>query len=59
MFRDLAPWNLHHVHNCLYVNPFARDTNLPEVLYRLRHAKAHKNEIHWFEGENIGQILNG
>lgn len=59
IFRDLAPWNLHHVHNCLYVNPFARDTNLPEVLYRLRHAKAHKNEIHWFEGENIGQILNG
>lgn len=60
MFRDLAPWNLHHVHNCLYVNPFAGDKmKLPEVLYRLRHTKAHRNEIHWFEGENIGRILDG
>lgn len=60
MFRDLAPWNLDSVHNCLYVNPFAGDNiKLPEVLYRLSHARAHKNEIHWFEGENIGQILDG
>ena len=60
MFRDLFPWNLHYVHNCLYVNPFAGDKmKLPEVLYRLSHARAQKNEIRWFEGESIGRILDG
>ena len=59
MFRDLLPWNLHDVPTCLYVNPFAGDMKLPEVLYRLPYARANKDEIHWFGGENIGQILEG
>ena len=60
VFRDLTPWNLHAIHNCLYFNPFAGDKmKLPESLYRLSHARAHKDKIDWFEGENIGQILDG
>ena len=60
VFRDLVPWNLRDVPTCFYVNPFTGgDMKLPEVLYRLPYARAHKDEIHWFGGENIGQILEG
>ena len=57
VFRDLVPWNLCCVPNCLYVNPFAGDMKLPDVLYRLSHAREHEGEIQWFEGENIGRLL--
>ena len=57
MFRDLAPWNLCVVPNCLYVNPFADDMKLPNVLYQLPHAVGHEGEIQWVEGENIGRLL--
>ena len=63
IFRDIAPWNLCDAPNCLYVNPFVDYTKLPDVLYRLPHARAretkipHEYEIQWFDGENIGQLL--
>ena len=56
MFRDVAPWNL-NARNCLYVNQFVGDMDLPEVLYRLPHAIVHECEIQWFEGENIAKLL--
>ena len=57
VFRDLVPWSLRNVPNCLYVNPFADDMKLPDVLYRLPHARAYKGKIQWSEGENIGRLL--
>ena len=57
VFRDLVPWNLCEVPTCFYVNPFAGVMKPPAVLYRLSHARAHKNKILWFGGENIGRIL--
>ena len=57
MFSNVVPWNLCSMSNCLYVNPFARDMKLPDVLYRLPHARAHEYEIRWSEGENIGQMF--
>ena len=63
IFRDIAPWNLCDAPNCLYVNPYVDYTKLPDVLYRLPHARAretkisHEYEIQWFEGENIGRLL--
>ena len=63
IFRDIAPWNLCDARSCLYVNPDVDYTKLPDVLYRLPHARAletkipHQYEIQWFEGENIGQLL--
>ena len=57
VFRSLTPWNLRTVPNCLYVNPFADDMKLPDVLYRLPHARAYKGEIQRSEGENIGRLL--
>ncbi len=59
MFRDCVPWNLREATTRLYVNPYAGDIKPPEILYRLSHARADKNEILWFEGENIGQIIEG
>ena len=58
MFSNVVPWNLCSMSNCLYVNPFARDMKLPDVLYRLPHARAHEYEIRWSEGENIGQMFS-
>ena len=61
IFHDITPWNLCDAPNCLYVNPYLDYTKLPDVLYRLPHARAletnipHKYEIRWFEGENIGR----
>lgn len=60
MFRDIAPWNL-GARNCLYANPFIGDMELPEILYRFPHARAHEERIgdlQYFEGENIGQLLS-
>ena len=57
MFSNVVPWNLCSMSNCLYVNPFARDMKLPDVLYRLPYARAHEYEIRWSEGENIGQMF--
>ncbi len=57
IFRDIAPWNLCDAPTCLYVNPFTGDKRLPDVLYRLPHARAHEDEIQWFDGENVGQLL--
>ena len=63
IFRNIAPWNLCDARSCLYVNPDVDYTKLPDVLYRLPHARAletkipHQYEIQWFEGENIGQLL--
>ena len=64
IFRDIAPWNLHGAPNCLYVNPHAEYTRLPDVLYRLPHARGVETqvpeayEIQWSEdGENIGRLF--
>ena len=57
LFRDLVPWKLREVATCFYVNPFAGEMKPPAVLYRLPHARAHGDKIHWFGGENVGQIL--
>ena len=43
--------------NCLYLNQFAGDTKLPDVLYRLPHVREHEGKIQPFEGENIGRLL--
>ena len=56
-YNVAAPWNFCDASNCLYVNPFAGDTELPDVLYRFPHAKAHEGKIQRFEGENIGRLL--
>ncbi len=56
MFRNISPWNL-RAPCCLYVNPFTGDMKLPDVLYRLPHARAHEGKIQTFEGENIGRLL--
>ena len=62
-FRDTAPWNLCDAPNCLYVNPQIDYTRLPDVLYRLPHARAvetqvsNEYEIQRFEGENIGRLF--
>ena len=58
-FLNFVPWNLRNIPACLYVNPFASNTKLPDVLYRLSHARAHKREIHRYKGESIGQLLEG
>ena len=64
IFRDIAPWNLCDAPNCLYVNPYIDYTTLPEVLYRLPHARAretqipHEYEIQWFEGEHISRLFS-
>ena len=50
MFQNVAPWNL-SANNCLYVNPFVCDMELPEVLYRFPYARAHeerKGELQYF-----------
>ena len=63
IFRDIAPWNLRGAPNCLYVSPHAEYTRLPDVLYRLPHAKAVETqvpeayEIQRSEGENIGRLF--
>ena len=63
IFRDIAPWNLCDAPNYLYVNPSADNMELPDVLYRLPHARAreskipHEYKIQWFEGENIGRLF--
>ena len=57
VFRDLAPWNLCGVPNCLYVNPFAGNMKLPDALFRLPHAKGCDGKMEWFEGEDIGRLL--
>ncbi len=44
MFRNISPWNL-RAPCCLYVNPFTGDMKLPDVLYRLPHARAHEGKI--------------
>ena len=54
VFYNVAPWNFCDASNCLYINSFAGDTELPDVLYRFPHAKAHEGKIQRFEGENIG-----
>ncbi len=64
MFRNISnispsylpPWNL-RAPCCLYLNPFAGDTKLPDVLYRLPHVREHEGKIQPFEGENIGRLL--
>ena len=57
IFDDIASWNLHDASNCFYVNPYAGDMRLPDVLYRLPHARAYEGEIQRCEGENIRRLL--
>ena len=57
IFRDITPWNLCNAPNCLYINPFEDDMKLPDVLYRLSYARAHEDEMQWFEGGNIGRLI--
>ena len=63
IFRNIAPWNLCDAPNCLYVNPQIDYTTLPDVLYRLRHARAvetqlsNEYKIQRFKGEDIGRLF--
>lgn len=63
IFRNISPWNLCDSSNCLYVIPHLEYTGIPDVLYRLSHARLvetqvpHQYEIKRFKGENIGRLF--
>ena len=56
MFNGFLPWSPRGT-ACLYVNPFANDTDLPQPLYSLPHAIDEDGRINWVEGIHIETIL--
>lgn len=57
MFWGIDDLNVSRSSACLYVNPWKTDTVLPDVLFRLPHAKVRDDVWEWSDGEGIGQIL--
>ena len=56
-FQKADALNLSQVSACLYINPWSNDSEIPDALYRLTHAKGCDGEMKWFEGEDIVQLV--
>ena len=57
-FQRVDLWNLwHNASGCLYINPHKPDVTLPDVLFRLPHAKGCDGKMEWMEGEGLTKIL--
>ena len=56
MFNGFLPWSPQGS-ACLYVNPFGHNTDLPQPLYRLPHAKGEDGRLNWVEGIDIETLL--
>ena len=58
MFQKVNLWNLQNASVCLYLNPYKNsDSALPDILFRLPHAKGCDGIIQWFEGDNVAKLV--
>ena len=58
VFQKVDMWNVQNASVCLYLNPYKRsDPALPDILFRLPHAKGCDGIIEWFEGENVAELV--
>ena len=58
MFQKIDLWNVQNASVCLYLNPHKdSDSALPDILFRLPHAKVRDGKIQWFEGENVAKLV--
>ena len=56
MFNGFLPWSPRGSAN-FYINPFGCNTDLPQPLFRLRHAIGEEGRLKWVEGIDIEIIL--
>ena len=57
-FQKVDMWNVQNASVCLYLNPYKRsDPALPDILFRLPHAKVCDGIIEWLEGENVAELV--
>lgn len=58
MFQKIDLWNVQNASVCFYLNPYhSSDAALPDILFRLPHAKGCDGIIQWFEGENVAKLV--
>ncbi len=58
MCQRIDIWNVQNASVCLYLNPYKSSAPiLPDVLFRLPHAKGCDGIIQWFEGENVAKLV--
>ena len=58
MFQKVDLWNLQNASLCLYLNPYKNSGSaLPDILFRLPHAKGCDGVIQFFEGEDVVKLV--
>ena len=58
MFQKVDLWNVQSASACLYLNPYKNNGSaLPDILFRLPHAKGCDGVIQWFEGEEVAKLV--